>query len=359
MASKTAEIWPDRATHPGVYLKLEIQARGMTQTELSQRMERPNQVINEIIRGKKSVSSETALGLERVLGTPAHVWVNLQSHYELVKARHSQHEKLVAQKDWLKRFPVKEMIKRGWIEDGDPVAERVSSLLGYFGIQSFDQWEKPSEALAYRITPRAKVDEYALGTWLRRGEIEGHETPVEPYNSKRFHHVLRQIRGLTAAPGFWPEMRRLCATAGVALVCVPDFPKTGANGVAHWLTGNKALIQLNLRYRWADIFWFTFFHEAHHVLAKGPKRTFVDLKNGMARDEAELAADRFAADFLIPPALWDSFVSTDVSPDSEDAVKSFAATAGVDAGVVVGRLQHEGIIGHKDLNGLRPQLNYA
>ena len=94
MASNTTEVWPDRAIHPGVYLAQELQTRSMTQTELSRRMERPVQVINEIVRGKKSVSAETALGLERVLGTSARTWMNLQSNYQLVKARQRQGEKV-------------------------------------------------------------------------------------------------------------------------------------------------------------------------------------------------------------------------------------------------------------------------
>lgn len=92
MASKAAEVWPDRAIHPGVYLAQELEARSMTQTELSRRMHRPVQVINEIVGGKKSVSAETALGLERVLGTSARTWMNLQSNYQLVKARQRQRE---------------------------------------------------------------------------------------------------------------------------------------------------------------------------------------------------------------------------------------------------------------------------
>ena len=92
MASRTTEIWPDRAIHPGVYLAQELEARGMTQAELSRQMGRPPQVINEIVRGKKSVSAETALGLERVLGTSARTWMNLQSNYLLVKTRQSQRE---------------------------------------------------------------------------------------------------------------------------------------------------------------------------------------------------------------------------------------------------------------------------
>ena len=90
MANRAAKVWPDRAIHPGVYLAQELKARGMTQTELIRRLQRPVHVINEIVRGKKSVSAETALGLERVLGTSARTWMNLQSNYQLVKARRRQ-----------------------------------------------------------------------------------------------------------------------------------------------------------------------------------------------------------------------------------------------------------------------------
>ena len=95
MANERTEVLPDRAIHPGVYLARELEARGMTQTELSRRMQRPVQVINEIVRAKKSVSAETALGLERVLGTSARTWMNLQSNYLLVKARQSKREENV------------------------------------------------------------------------------------------------------------------------------------------------------------------------------------------------------------------------------------------------------------------------
>ena len=87
MATNATEVWPDRATHPGVYLAQELEARGMTQAELSRQMGRPSQVINEIVRCKKSISAETALGLDRVLGTPARTWMNLQANHQTVKAR--------------------------------------------------------------------------------------------------------------------------------------------------------------------------------------------------------------------------------------------------------------------------------
>ena len=353
-ATGTAKVWPDRAIHPGVYLGEEIAARGMTQTELARRMERPAQAVNEIVRGRKAISEETALGLERVLGTPARVWLNLQSTYGLVRARLAEQAALDEQAVWLKRFPVREMAKRGWIEQGGAAADRVRSLLQFFGLQSFSHWDESQAALRFRLSPKAKTDRYALHAWVRRGEIEGRGLPADPYDEARFRGALAEIRGLTAERDFRTPMRELCASAGVALVVVRELPKTGAQGVARWLTPRRALIQINIRYRWADMFWFTFFHEASHVLTHRRKDVFVDVRSGMERDAREIEADRFAADFLIPPERWEPFATA--KPHTAARVRDFADDEGIAPGIVVGRLQHERLIPYNRLNGLRERL---
>jgi len=86
MVTKT-DAFPDIAIPPGEYLAEEIEARGISQKELARRMGRPLNAINEIINGKKAITAETALELEKALGVPAHVWVNLQGQYELTQAR--------------------------------------------------------------------------------------------------------------------------------------------------------------------------------------------------------------------------------------------------------------------------------
>ena len=361
MASVTrgadSEVWPDRAIHPGIYLGEEIEAHGLTQTELARRMERPVQVINEVVRGRKAISEETALGLERVLGTPARVWLNLQSRYGLARTRLEETHALEEQADWLTRFPVTEMVRRNWIEPADSVADQVRALLQFFGLQSFSHWDERHEALGFRLSPKAKTDRLALHAWVRRGEIEGLDAPTEPYDEARFRDVLTEIRELTSDRDFWSPMQELCASAGVALVAVQEFPKTGAQGVARWLTPEKALIQINIRYRRADIFWFTFFHEACHVLRHPQKEIFVDVRNGMAPDEREADADRSAADFLIPPEDWTHFATFEAP--GRASIEAFASRVGVAPGIVVGRLQHEKVIPYNRFNDLRHQLEYG
>ena len=201
--------------------------------------------------------------------------------------------------------------------------------------------EPTTDAIGFRVTEKAKVDEWALRAWLRQGERLAQAQATAEFNRDRFTAAVLEMRALTtAAPEiFWPRMQQLCADAGVALVALPHLPKTGANGVARWLNPRKAMIQLNLRYRWADIFWFTFFHEAAHVMQHQPKRVFVDLPGDDRQDEAEEQADEFATDVLIAPERWSDFVST--GDWSNAAIHRFADDVCLHAGIVVGRLQHE------------------
>lgn len=139
---------------------------------------------------------------------------------------------------------------------------------------------------------------------------------------------------------------------------MPELPKIGANGVARWLTPQKALIQLNLRYRWADIFWFTFFHEAAHVLMHEPRRVFVELEGNPHRDLREAEANHLAEELLIPADAWSDFVMR--ATFSPQSVRATASALDIHPGIVVGRLQHQGIVPWRsNLNSLRSRLAWA
>ena len=77
----------DYASHPGSLLAEELEVREMSQRELARKMGRPYQVVNEIVRGRKAITAETALQLEVVLEIKAHIWLGLQADYDLVIAR--------------------------------------------------------------------------------------------------------------------------------------------------------------------------------------------------------------------------------------------------------------------------------
>ena len=81
------DVAPGSVPPPGMFLAEEIAARGMTQKALAAAMGRSPKVINEIIRGKKAITAETALQLDDVLELPASLWLRLEAEYQLALAR--------------------------------------------------------------------------------------------------------------------------------------------------------------------------------------------------------------------------------------------------------------------------------
>ena len=73
--------------HPGEMIRDELEARGITQKELAQQMGVSYTVFNEIVNGKRPVTTEYALLLEALFGTSASIWLSLQADYNMQKVR--------------------------------------------------------------------------------------------------------------------------------------------------------------------------------------------------------------------------------------------------------------------------------
>lgn len=341
---------------PGELLAEELDAIGMTQSELAARTGRPVQVINEIVRGKKQITHDTAIELEKVLGIPADVWINLESNFRLTLARNREEERLEEQKDWLTEFPVREMEEQGWIAKCHDPKETVAEILRFLGVASFTAWQE--SVVGLRVTPKANVSWPSLAVWLRRGEIDGNELPTEPYSESRFRETLRTIRQLTRErpEEFSPRLANLCSTSGVAVVFTKELPKSGAHGATRWLTPDKALIQLSLRYKTNDHFWFSFYHESCHILRHKVKDVHVDGIDTNGTEEAE--ANEFAEDLLVPRADWDEFVADGIF--NRSSIEGFAESVGIAPGIIVGRLQNKGIVAwNSTLNSLKVRFRWV
>ena len=337
----TNQFLPDFTVSPGEILEEYLDSLGMTQVELAARTGLTKKTINEIIKGKSPITYETALKFERTLGRPAHFWNNLERQYQEDQARLAEQKRLESYLDWLKKVPVNAMAKLGWIAKHNNKNKQLEEVLRFFGVASPEQWKEVWQEyqVAYRQTQRFETRAESVSAWLRKGEIEARAIKCEPFDRKRFREILDTARSLTreSPDVFVPELVKLAASAGVAVVFVPELPKTGISGATRWLR-DKALIQLSLRYKSNDQLWFTFFHEAGHILKHGRKEIFIE-GNGM-NDEKEEEANTFARNMLIPPADYRRFLA-DWDDVSHDPIKKFAREIGIAPGIVVGRLQHE------------------
>jgi len=343
---------PDYIVTPGQILEEYLQAFGMTQAELAMRTGLAKKTINEIIRGKSPITPETAVKLERSIGRPAHFWNNLERQFQENRTRLAEKERLQSRLDWLKNVPVSAMARLGWITKKADSVSQLEEVLRFFGVASPEQWAAVwmEYRIAYRQTQRFQASAESVSAWLRKGEIEFRKAPCGSFDRKRFLEVLADIRTLTReAPGvFRPRLVASCASAGVAVVFIPELPKSGVYGTTRWL-GEKAVIQLSLRYKSNDQLWFTFFHEAGHILKHGRKEIFVE---GNSLDgEKEEEADAFARDKLIPPSALRRFLAKWNRSNAQ--IELFAREIGIAPGIVVGRLQHDRVMPKSHGNKLK------
>jgi HTH-type transcriptional regulator/antitoxin HigA len=286
---------------------------------------------------------------------PARLWNALEANYQAQRLR--QRSRAVSDEDaaWLRALPVKELVARGVLRATNDLADRRDQVFAFFGVASREAWEAVwlTPDAAFRRSPAFAADPMATAAWLRIGELKAAEIEVAEFDRVRFSGVLQQIRSLMIQPPeeFEPTMKRLLADSGVALVVVDEIKGCRANGAARWLSPTKALIQLSVRYKWEDIFWFSFFHEAGHLLLHGKRAVFVD-QTTRAGTPDEDEANVFAADLLIPREHERELLRT---RDLAGAV-ALANKLQVPPSIVIGRLQKEGLLGYNVGHAYRPKF---
>lgn len=352
---------PDYSVAPGWVLSERLEVQGISQAEFARRCGRSPKLISEIVAGKAPVDPETALQFERVLGVDASIWLGIESAYRLHKAREAETEAAAASVEWAKAFPVRELVKRGCFLRPVSEADTVEKLLAFFQVASPEAWSGRYGLanVAYRHSPSFESHEAPLATWLRLGTLEAERQNCADYDESMFKAAVRQIRILTREPieKALSPATTLCNRAGVALAPVPPLPRTALSGAARWLSPRKAIIQLNARHKSDDHLWFTFFHEAAHILLHSKREVFVDGANGGGTDQ-EVEANRWASDTLIPPRAWERFIAS--PPYSENTVRTFAEEQGIAPGIVVGRLQHQRLLPWRTrLNRLKVRLKWT
>jgi addiction module HigA family antidote len=366
-SAKLVRLAPDTILHPGETVLEYLEFYGRTQRDLARRTGLTPKTISEICNKKAPISPQTALAFERVLQRPAHMWLNLQRQFDEAVARRRELSMLATWNEWARRFPLKEMKRLKFtLPSGRSNAD---VLLSFFGVSSPESWDSVWNAsnVAYRQTTRFKTGKEAVGAWVREVELVAQGFDLAEFDEDRLRESIDDLRSLTRsrADKIMEPVQRICAAAGVAVVWVPALPNTGISGCARWISDTRALIGLTLRYKTDDHLWFTVFHEMGHILLHRRRRSFVvdnpatDLSDRVVDPEMqqyEEEANRFAADTLIPRNDLAKFVRDGTF--TNDSIHRFADHVGVGPGIVVGRLQHDGVLAHHQGNVLKQKLDW-
>jgi len=357
------ELHSDLAVPPGEYLEEVIGELGMTKDELARRMGRPASKLSAIFNGTKAITPDTAMQLEKVVGVPANIWLGLESEYRLTLARKSEEEQLTEEIKLLTPFCYSELAKLGFVKKLSARREKVRELQRFFGVASLDSvLEVRRYQAAFRVgkAGTAPTKPHAVASWLRMGELRAREVVCRLFDRAQLVSSLDKIRAMTLMQPeeFQGRLTKLLAKCGVALVISPHFAGTKAHGATFWLDRDKAVLMLTIRGRWADIFWFSLFHELGHILLHGRRDIFIENESFSAEQQVrEEEADAFARDVLISPSDYERFV--DGGNFYPQAISAFARKIGIDAGIVVGRLQHDGLLRSEWGNKLRTRYAWA
>jgi HTH-type transcriptional regulator / antitoxin HigA len=364
MTKSLKTFTPDWISPPGETIADLIAERGWSQVELAKRLGYSTKHISLLINGKAPLTEETALKLENALGSSASFWLNREAQYRAKLAQ--QESAAVFQKwlPWLDELPVKELMRQGAIpqrrQDQSNKPEIVRDLLRFFGVATPDDWRNcyGTMEVSFRKTQTGQSNVGAIAAWLRQGEIAAEKLSCPKYSKVQFERSVQAIKQLTTlSPAeFIPQIQRLCQEAGVVFLLVPAIAGAGTSGVARWLNPHKALIQLSLYGKSNDRFWFTFFHEAAHILLHSKQEIFLDEWDGgeLLESWQEGEANQWAREFLIP-GLYDLDLNQLQSPQD---VQAFADRLGIHPGIVVGRLQHDRVMPMNRMNDLKERLDF-
>lgn len=347
--TKRNEYVPQTVTHPGVTLKEKLDELGMSQKEFAVRTEKPEQTIVKVIDGRSALTPDMAVKFESVLGIPATFWLNRQQQYDEAVARLKRRELLAEACNWISRFPLKKMTDFGWLPETRSQEEKAAALLSFFSMTSSKAWEdfylSQKLKVSFRISLAHYGEPYAISAWLRQGELQAMQLDAPAFDRNVFLEVLDEIKKLMAEhpDDYFTRLQRLCLDAGVKVVHTPCLPKAPIHGSTRWLNDHTPLIQLSARYKQNDRFWFTFFHEAGHIILHGRKYISIEgVQHEAANDNKEVEADEFAVKWTFSQEEEQEVLRH--GKLNEQDILDFARKFGTHPAMIIGRFQHKKLL---------------
>lgn len=353
---------PYWASPPGETMADILEERNISPIKFADQIGYTEGHTNDLLHGNLSITIEIAQQLERILGGSATFWMNRESQYREDMARLQIKPPDSADEGWLNELPVKDMIKFGWLNTPHRPAEIMAECLRFFGVPNVAAWRETYhnifETAAFRTSSSFDSQSGAVAAWIRQGEIESSQIESKAWDAERFQNTLPSIRALTRKrhpSAFITELRKLCAECGVAVVIARAPTGCRASGAALFLSPSKALLLLSFRYLSDDHFWFSFFHEAAHLILHSKDDLFLEGME-MCSSKEEQEANEFAASTLIPEQF--QLELSNLPLDSREVMR-FARKVGVSPGIVVGQLQHFGLVNRRQLNNLKKRYSWS
>lgn len=356
-----APMW---AVPPGRTISDLMKSKGIVSARMANLVGMADGDFESLLEGKYAITASLAARLETVLGASISFWLRREEHYrkQLEQLAQGVDPEDESYKSWLKSLPLKDMQALGWVDLAKDKMEKLRSVLNFFDVPNLDAWYRTyvdvRAAAAFRTTDAYFEDAPATAAWLRQGELKAERMECGNWNPERFRAKLATIRQLTqiAAPSdFLPKLQKLCAEAGVAVVIAKSPKGCRASGATFFANPNKAVLLLSFRYLSDDQFWFSFFHEAAHLILHWDAGLLILETSDSPSSPKEEEANQFAAEQLIPRTLQERLPEAARTPRG---IMRLARDAGVSYGIVVGQMQYRGLVRRDRFNRLKTRYTW-
>ena len=352
---------PHWCSPPGATIADALAEKGLSNADFFSRISEVTNQASELLAGAAEINEEIARRLNEIIGGSVKFWMTRERQYREDLERLNEERRTAEVDKWLRQLPLADMRKFGWLKVESTHSKIAEECFRFFDIPSLEAWHQKYDgvlqAAAYRTSGAFQSQIGAVAAWLRQGEIESDQVECERWDPNLFHKTLSEIRRLTWKKNpnlFLADLVKKCAGCGVVVSLVRAPTGCRASGATRFLSKHKAMILLSFRYLTDDHFWFTFFHEAGHLLLHSEKAMFLE-GTGAISGEEEAEANHFAQNLLVPPEHQENLY--DLKPNGR-AVLEFAKHIGIAPGIVVGQLQHSGSINRNQLNYLKRRFRW-
>lgn len=332
------------AFHPGYYIKEIIDESGLTQEDFAKRLDTTPKNLSYLIRGEQNLSIDIAMKLSRMMGTSVHYWLNLQNAYDALIAQFKSEEELVEERKVFELFDYKYFRENYGLPDlPRKKDEQIKQVREFLNVATLTVLTKRDMAVNFRQSN----DEISEGSTVKANAMvqiatnRALKVNAPKFNKKKFEDAVRYALTLTGKhEEFYPLIRSAFLEAGIILVILPNMAGSKTNGATKKI-GDNIMLMVSDRNLYADTFWFTLFHEIGHIM-NGDYGISFEKESG----EQEEAANTYAKDSLIPPEKYQEFISS--GRFDVQSIRMFANQIERDPGIVLGRLQKEGLVDFGD-----------
>lgn len=351
---------PDWVSPPGDTIVSILDEREMTIEQFARKIGKSSPDVQRILDGKQIIDSELANRLAISLGASQSFWLAREHDYR-ASITQPKEVKINQLSQLLKALPVGDMQKFGWIKKSSTKENKIKECLSFFGVSSLAQWQgkydNAFQKATYRSSSIYASSDIATTAWLRKGEIDTIKDETKTWSPECLKSQIPRIRRLTwykSPELFLPKLKFLLAEAGVKFALVRAPKGCRASGAVRIFQNGNPHIQLSFRYLSDDQFWFTLFHEIGHLLLHYDKMPILENAD-ISQSKIEDEANEFAAGIIVPANYREEMYSLG---NSRFPIISFAKKVGISPGLIVGQLQHDGIIRFNQMQHLKRRFKW-